>query len=118
MTKSEIHGRLSAGETLDSLLRFRSGQECTIFKADAFQPGDDVLYIPDVALNDCDIDHDLRRNSEAIATILDCCYTGDDFVELCRGNVDLAEELFWFVDWQHPSSAFDELDVEQTGGSL
>lgn len=34
----------------------------------------------------------------------DSVYTGNDFLELCNCQEDLADELFEEVDWQHPES--------------
>lgn len=34
----------------------------------------------------------------------DSVYTGNDFLELCNCQQDLADELFEGVDWQHPES--------------
>lgn len=109
MTKTEIRDRLRAGETLDSILHFTQGQECFIFKADRFQPGEDVIYIPDIDLNEIPVDKDLSTDIEGIMDVLGFCYTGDDFVEECEGDADFSEELFNYVDWQHPSSAYPEV---------
>ena len=59
MTISEARTRLLAGETMDSIFRFRPGQECMIFKAEAFSPSDEIIYIPDIALNEFPVDIDL-----------------------------------------------------------
>jgi hypothetical protein len=40
------------------------------------------------------------------------CYTGNDFLEQCGGDAEKAERLFWYCDWQHPSSAMDEGAVD------
>ena len=34
----------------------------------------------------------------------DSVYTGNDFLEVCNCQQDLADELFEGVDWQHPES--------------
>ena len=52
-------------------------------------------------------------SSDLIIEILDECYSGDDFIELCDGNVEMAERLFWYCDWQHPSSALPEIEDEE-----
>ncbi len=122
MTKQEVRRRLFAGETLDSMFVWSSGQECDIFKADAFKPGDEVIYIPDLYLNEIPTDKDMSCDPEGIFEVLGCHYTGDDFIELCKirfGDgeqaIEKAEELFQYVDWQHPSSALDggEIDDEE-----
>jgi len=109
MTKNEIQDRLRSGETLDSILRFTPGQECMIFKADGFYPGNDVLYIPDIYLNEIPVDKDLSQDVVGIENVLEYCYTWYDFMELCGGDSEFAEELFDYVDWQHPSSAYHEV---------
>ena len=109
MTRKEIEIELRKGRTLDSILHFVRGQECMIFKADKFQLGDEVLYIPDIDLNEIPTDEDLSRNEEEIKGVLEHCYTGNDFVDLCRGKIKHAQELFDYCDWQGPSSALDEI---------
>ena len=110
MTKEELRTELQRGRTLDELLHFSRGQECLIFKADEFEPGDEILYIPDIDLNEIPADTDLSCDIEGIFDVLGCCYTGDDFIEECDGNAELAERLFWYCDWQHPSSSRIELE--------
>lgn len=108
MTKSELRTKLIKGKTLDELLRFIDGQEATIFKATTFAEGKDIIYIPDVGLNDICI-YKVYTDRSEIEEVLSYCYTGDDFIEECNGNRDMAEMLFHYVDWQHPSSALPEL---------
>lgn len=35
-------------------------------------------------------------------------YTKQDFLDICEGNEELAKELFYSVNWQHPTTLFDE----------
>ncbi len=107
-TKEALKLLLQQGRTFNDLLVFVPGQECEIYKADDFRPGDTVIYIPDVCLNSIPIDRPIR-GSEELAEVLSSCYTGQDFIDECSGNVEKAEHLFWYCDWQHPSSAADEL---------
>lgn len=108
MTKGELKAKLQAGEPLDGLFHWSIGQECVIFKADTFRAGADILYIPDVALNDLQLDNPASK--EEIEGIVRCCYSGDDFIRECDGDAELAERLFWYCDWQHPSSALPDVD--------
>lgn len=106
-----------------------------MFKADEFSSGDDIVYIPDIDLNEIPVDHNLSvPNSmmdasngwwgpmtaeEQVDLALSYCYTGKDFVDLCEGNEEMARDLFAYVDWQHPSSAYPEVaedyeDEEET----
>lgn len=125
MTKESLKIKLQAGATLSECLTFTDGQDCTIFKAESFCAGDEVLYIPDIALNEIpvdiplNIDNSMSDNSNGkwgvmkaagqIRTVLSYCYTGDDFLSECDGNIRLAEDLFHYCDWQRPSSALPEL---------
>lgn len=114
LTKSELRARLEEGEELCDILMLEEGQECQIFKADEFKVGDEVIYIPDLALNGIvRFMDDKRTNFEYADDVIDNAYTGQDFVDECDGNVEMAERLFWYCDWQHPSSAFPEIDFEE-----
>lgn len=107
MTKDELRGRLESGERIEDLFQLRPGQECAIFKADAFQTGGEIIYIPDVWLNEIATDRPLT-GCEIDDALYHCC-TGDDFVSECDGDVQMAERLFWYCDWQHPSAAYPEV---------
>jgi hypothetical protein len=52
-----------------------------------YENPDDVCYAPELS---------------------DACYTKNDFLSMCVGNAELAEELFLSVDWQHPESLLQE----------
>lgn len=96
--KTELRKALLQGKTLDEMLAFGPGQECEIFKADKFEDGDVVIYVPDTSLNEIDI---LKKfnDPEEIDEVLSNCYTGQDFVDECGGNREKAELLFDLVDW-------------------
>lgn len=111
MTKTELTQALKAGKTLDELFECVPGDECEIFKESRFLSGEDIIYIPDMMLNHIDISHSIT-DAEDIEDILQCCYTGNEFVEMCEGNERKAERLFWSCNWEHPSSALDDLDNE------
>ena len=112
LTKKELKLQLQQGHTLNDMLAFGPGQECEIFKADRFYPGDVVIYVPDVALNHIPLDRPITDPNE-LEEVLDQCYTGQDFIDECHGDAEKAEHLFWYCDWQHPSSAVDELDDDE-----
>lgn len=110
MTREQLKERLYNGECLNDIFEFIPGQECFIYKAKEWNPGDEVIYIPDLELNNIRI-YDSLVNSfivNEINEVLSNCYTGRDFMELCDNNEELAKDLFYYVDWQHPSSAVDE----------
>ena len=111
MTKSTLYEQLVSSAILSNLVSLRDGQDCTIFKAHAFRTGDEIIYIPDLELNE--VPYDRPCTVEAVNDILDICYTGDDFLEECNGNLELAERLYWYCDWQHPSSALPEVDDDE-----
>lgn len=100
MTKQEIRAELIGGRALSEVLEFTDGQDCIIFKADKFFADNEVCYIPDVDLNEIPIDK-TSLSSEIIDEIINYCYTGNDFWTEAGGDAELAERLFWYVDWQH-----------------
>ena len=111
VTKTMLRSQLQQGHTLNDLLAFGPGQDCEIFKADRFYPGDVVIYVPDVALNHIPLNRPVT-NLEELDEVLSQCYTGQDFIDECSGDEEKAERLFCYCDWQHPSSAIDELDED------
>ena len=126
MTKDEVRARLMAGENLDSILHFIDGQECMIFKVSMEEyescGKDEVVYVPDIDLNEIPVDKDLSVDIEGIFEVLGCCYTKGDFFEMCEERYgkngsayEKAAELFDYVDWQNPGSALDagEIDDEE-----
>lgn len=112
MTKETLRKKLEVGRIMDDLFHYSAGQECSIYKAAAFIVGDEIIYIPDISLNNIPMDRPLM-NGEEIEEVLSLCYTGDDFVQECAGDVGLAERLFYYCDWQHPSSALPEVDHDE-----
>ena len=112
MTKYELNEKLFAGAIMNDLFVFRNGQECEIFKAERFKLGDEIIYIPDLALNMIPVTEP-AIGMEKIDEIVGCCYTGDDFISECNGDVGKAERLFQYCDWQHPSSALLEIEDEE-----
>lgn len=107
MTKAELGAKLKAGFHLIDLFQFCPGQECEIYKASAFAPGDEVIYISDMFLHGICIDGPII-DPDTLECALSNCFTGNDFMEVCNGDRQKAEELFGYCDWQHPSSAWDE----------
>ena len=115
MTKEELASRLRKGEKLKDIIPLVPGQECEMYKAVFFTIGDEILYIPDVSLNGISTNEDLSGDEEEIRNVVENCYTGDDFINVCQGNIKLAKELFDYCDWQHPSSAIDEIVSDNPG---
>lgn len=113
MTKKELFRALLCGSTMQELLPLIQGQECLIYKADKFSISPNVIYVPDVSLNEIPYGEDLSDDPEAIHDLLGYCYTGLDFLNECNGNAELAERLFWYCDWQHPSSALPEVEDDE-----
>lgn len=114
-TKDELRHVLEGGATLMDLFEFKPGQECEIFKADQFVEGEEVIYIPDLSLNNININRPIEAPNE-LDDILDHCYTGNDFLVECNGDRKLAKRLFSYVDWQNPSSALPEVEDEKDDG--
>ena len=111
MTKKELADALQAGKIMNDLFPFSPGQECEIFKSKDWTPGDHIVYISDMYF--------LRfyfkpiKSLEDLEDILDCCYTGDDFLEAAHGNAELASEFWGLCDWQSPYTVADEYEREE-----
>lgn len=43
-----------------------------------------------------------------VPELSDSTYTREDFLNLCDGNVEMADELFDNCDWQHPESLVED----------
>lgn len=114
MTKKEARERIIKGECLSDMFKFTDGQDCMIYKGE-WNPGDEVIYIPDIDLNEICINRPLVKilDEEEIKDVLSCLYTGKDFMDLADGDEELAKRLFYYCDWQHPSSALDEITADE-----
>ena len=110
MTKDELRECFHQGHTLEWALPLVNGQDCLIYKAEQFRTDDTIIYIPDMTLNNITVFS--VPVDEDVDYTLDRCYTGADFVKLCEGDEALAYRLFCYCDWQHPSSAFPEVDYD------
>ena len=51
-----------------------------------------------------------------VPELSDSVYTRNDFLALCNGQVERAEECFEAVDWQHPETWVDEQYRHQEWG--
>lgn len=109
MTKEELREGFHQGFALADMLELVPGQDCMMFKAENFRIDDEVVYIPDMCLNN--ITAYRPPECEDVQYTLDRCYTGRDFVELCNGNRELALRLFKRCDWQHPSTELLEMEM-------
>lgn len=111
MTKTELYNKLLKGASLEDVLTLSDGQDCLIYKGSFFRvPDNEIIYIPDITLNDIPTSHPVTRKE--IKHILGHCYTKQDILDECDGDAALAYRLFCYIDWQHPSSAFPEVDYE------
>ena len=43
-----------------------------------------------------------------VPELSDSAYTGQDFLDMCNGQPEIADQVFDAVDWQHPESYLDE----------
>lgn len=109
MKKDELRQRLLEGEIIGDLFELSEGQECEIFKRESFEDSDEIIYIPDLRLNEIPANTPIT-DPDQIEEIILSCYTCGDFVGVCEGDVARARRLFSYCDWQHPSSALSEVD--------
>ena len=69
MTVKELKKKLIKGYRLKDLFDFSDGQDCIIYKSD-FEITDDIIYIPDIDLNEINIDTKLKEVSNRTINIL------------------------------------------------
>lgn len=92
---------------MNEIFPLSDGQECKIYKSKRLWDEigeDEVVYIPDIYLNEIyklwyATENDTIE-SDTYDILINECHTKRDF-EMIGG--DRAEELFNFVDWQHPN---------------
>lgn len=114
MKSEEVKSALRSGKTLDDIFQFREGQDCMIFKADAFERGNNIIYIPDLDLNEIVTDRPLTEEEIERFPM----YTGNDFLTECNGKEDAARLLFSFCDWQHPCITDIVTELDENGHVL
>lgn len=110
MTKKELVVELQSGKIMSDIFPFTSGQECLIFKEEEWKAGEDIVYISDMYFPKFYLKP--VKSAESLEDILDCCYTGNDFLEAAGGDESLAREFFGLCDWQSPFTVADEVERE------
>lgn len=110
MTKDDLREAFHQGFCLADILTLSPGQDCMMFKEEAFRTDDEVIYIPDMCLNE--ITAYCVPRPEEVDHIIHNCYTGQDLIALCDGDKALAYRLWCYCDWQHPSSALPECEYD------
>lgn len=101
ITKECLRKELECGKRLKDIFEFSDGQDCVIYKGKFdLENRKDIIYIPDIFINDIDIEADFLTEME-IKNVLENCYTTEDFIEEAQGHVNLAERFFSLVDWQY-----------------
>lgn len=123
MTKEFLREALQGGACLSALLEMQL-DEAEIFKADAFKEGQDILYFADIWLIRVAKDQEIPAawpqgfpargmvpDKDALEEILAHCYTGDDILEKCGGDRELAERVFNHCVWQDLDMAFQDTQM-------
>lgn len=119
LSKTELEGYLRKDYTMAELFSDTSkGEDCVIFK-DSWEKSDRIIYIPDYSLNG--IIPDRILNAKEIDNTVHSCYTGNDFLRICKGHENVAQALFEICNWQHPNiqdllDGFDEEEFQETFG--
>lgn len=100
MTKEYLRKELECGKRLKDIFEFSNGQDCVVYKGKFdLNNMENIIYIPDIFLNDIDIETDFMTERE-IENVINNCYTTEDFMKEAQCHVNLAESLFNYVDWQ------------------
>lgn len=100
MTKEETKKLLEQGKRIDEIFQLSEGQDCMIYKGewpDNPEASDEIIYIPDIDLND------LEDDDVPVSEKLGFLYIAKDFLNQTGENVLAAKDLFNFVDWQNPN---------------
>ncbi len=50
-----------------------------------------------------------------VPELSDTAFTGQDFLDMCNGQPEIADRVFVDIDWQHPGSYLNEQDDEEIG---
>ena len=85
MKKTDLKAALRSGAKLNDLLSFGPGQDCEIFKADKFYEDDEVIYVPDVSLNEIPLNRPITDQNE-LDEVIGYCYTGRNWQSVCSGT--------------------------------
>lgn len=94
ITREILRKELECGKALKDIFSFSDGQDCTIYKGKFdLNNAENIIYIPDIFLNNIDIDTDFLTEYE-IKNVLNNCYTTADFIEEAQDHVNLAKSLF------------------------
>lgn len=100
LSKTELEVYLHKNYTLSDLIPDTSkGENCIIFK-DSWEKSDRIIYIPDYSLNG--IIPNRVLNAKEIDNTVHSCYSGNDFLRICKGHENVAQALFAICNWQHP----------------
>lgn len=113
LAKEELEKYLADGYTLDDLIPDTSkGEDCIIYKG-TWEKSDRIIYIPDYGFNH--VISSRKLYGHEIKNVSDCCYSGNDFLRLCKGYENVAQALFGLCNWQHPDiqDLFDAYESEE-----
>lgn len=98
-----------------------NANEGVIYKDyEAFRTGEGICYIPEYGFENKDDNFgklfEFHAKQCEAAGIEDNSYqaetgyTRQDFIEMCDGDISLAEDIFQECDWQHPETLLDEYE--------
>ena len=100
MTKKELKEKLNHGFCLSDILSETHGEDCMVYKGE-WQISDQIIYIPDYTLNG--IIPSRKMLPGEIQNLVENCYTGRDFLDICKGYTKIAKALFAICKWQYPN---------------
>lgn len=69
---------------------------------------DIIVYIPEY----CYITNQNSMGIEYKTLDINSCYTKQDFLDITKNNLQESEALFDAVDWQHPTTLWDEWNTD------
>lgn len=111
ITRVTLLENANVGGALEDILRFSTGDHCTMFKEDHFYQDGRVLYIPSVEDHGIPIHSPISRNE--LASVLKWIYSFEDFVNITEGDMALAKEVFDQCEGEVPEDVYERIMDER-----
>lgn len=101
MTKYELKKELIKGTPIGEIFELKEEAESYIYKAERFRPSCDVIYV--MINKDSKIKPDVPLDGNTVKDFLiENCYNGFNFIDICKGHEKLADVLFCNTEKQSP----------------
>lgn len=110
ITKDQAIALLKEGKSIAEIFDLIEYEKYQFYKAKEWDPGDTVLYIPDLWNHGVPAHVSLLLSDEDIETMMQLLFTGRDFIEICEGDKAIAKEVFENIDGAMPKEAYEDVE--------